>query len=162
MVRFAVALLVLAAGCAAPDRVAAAGGDYMVTDGSAKIAWETKDRVYVPSLLARDGHLYGVMDAGTAVCWESSTGREKWKSRLGGTFSASPVLVGDRIHATNEAGQSFVYRASPEKFELLATSMLGDEAFATPAICGGRIYTRVAHKVEGKRQEFLYCLGDKR
>jgi outer membrane protein assembly factor BamB len=130
-------------------------------DGSAKIAWETKDRVYVPSLLVRDGHLYGVMDAGTAVCWESATGKERWKSRLGGTFSASPVLVGDRIYATNESGQSFVFRATPEKFEQLATSKLGDEALATPAICGGRIYTRVAHKVDGKRQEFLYCLGDK-
>lgn len=130
-------------------------------DGSAKIAWETKDRVYVPSLLIREGHLYGVLDAGTAACWESSTGKERWKARLGGTFSASPVRVGDRIYATNEAGQTFVYRASPEKFEQLATSKLGDEAFATPAICGGRIYTRVAQRVDGKRQEFLYCLGDK-
>jgi outer membrane protein assembly factor BamB len=130
-------------------------------DGSAKIAWETKDRVYVPSLLIRDGFLYGVLDAGTAACWESSTGKERWKARLGGTFSASPVRVGDRIYATNEAGQTFVFEASPEKFTQLATSKLGDEAFATPAICGGRIYTRVAHKIDGRRQEMLYCLGEK-
>jgi len=128
-------------------------------DGSAKIAWETKDRVYVPSLLIRDGFLYGVMDAGTAACWESSSGKERWKARLGGTFSASPVRAGDRIYATNEAGQTFVFEANPEKFTQLATSKLGDEAFATPAVCGGRIYTRVARKVDGRRQEFLYCIG---
>jgi len=130
-------------------------------DGSNKIAWETKDRVYVPSLLLRQGHLYGVLDAGMAACWEAATGKELWKGRLGGTFSASPVLVGDRIYATNEAGETFVFQATPEKFTQLAKGKLGDEAFATPAICGGRIYTRVAVKVDGRRQEMLYCLGEK-
>jgi outer membrane protein assembly factor BamB len=130
-------------------------------DGSGKIAWDIKDRVYVPSLLLRQGHLYGVMDAGTAACWASDTGKELWKARLGGTFSASPVLAGNRIYATNEAGETFVYEANSEKFTKLAANKLGDEAFATPAICGGRLYTRVAHKVDGRRQEMLYCLGAK-
>lgn len=130
-------------------------------DGSGKIAWETQDRVYVPSLLVRDGHLYGVLDAGVAVCWASDTGKEAWKARLGGTFSASPVRVGDRIYATNEAGETFVVQASPEKFTLLAKSKLGDEVLATPAICGGRVYMRVAQRAEGRRQEMLYSLGEK-
>jgi hypothetical protein len=128
-------------------------------DGSGTIAWQTGDRVYVPSLLVRDGHLYGVLDAGMAACWEAATGKEKWKQRLGGAFSASPVLVGDRIYATNEAGETFVYRADPAQFAQLARSRLGDEAFATPAVCGGRIYMRVAERAGGRRQERLYCLG---
>ena len=32
---------------------------------------------------------------------------------------------------------------------------------ATPVICGGRIYHRVAHDVDGERRETLYCLGEK-
>ena len=48
--------------------------------------------------------------------------------------SASPVLVGDRIYATNEGGETFVFEASPEKFTQIAKCKLGDEAFATPAI----------------------------
>jgi outer membrane protein assembly factor BamB len=131
-------------------------------DGSGKIAWETKDRVYVPSLLIHGGHLFGVLDAGTAACWASDTGKESWKTRLGGTFSASPVLAGERIYATNEAGETFIFQANPENFVPIATCKLGDEALATPAICGGRIYTRVAHKVDGRRQEFLYCIGEPR
>ncbi|MBV8882234.1 MAG: PQQ-binding-like beta-propeller repeat protein [Planctomycetaceae bacterium] len=131
-------------------------------DGSGTIAWETKDRVYVPSLLIRKGMLFGVLDAGTAACWAADTGKELWKARLGGTFSASPVLVGDRIYATNEAGETTIFEASAEKFTKLGVNKLGDEAFATPAICGGRIYTRVAQKVDGRRQEFLYCLGTTR
>jgi hypothetical protein len=133
----------------------------VLADGSGKVAWETGDRVYVPSLLIRDGHLYGVLDAGVAVCWSAATGKELWKERLGGTFSASPVLVGDRIYATNEAGATFVYRATPEKYVAIASSRLGDEVFATPAVSGGRLYTRIARKVDGRRQEYLYCLGSR-
>src|SRR5882672_809801 len=98
-------------------------------DGSGAVAWETKDRVYVPSLVIRDGRLYGVLDAGTAACWASDTGKELWKARLGGTFSASPVLAGDRIYAVNETGETFVFQANPEKFTLLSTNKLGDETF---------------------------------
>ena len=133
----------------------------ILTDGTAKLSWETKDRVYVPSLLYRDGHLFGVMDAGVAACWKSDTGEDTWKNRLGGTFSASPVLVGNKIYATNEAGQTFVFQADSQKFTQIASNKLGDEAFATQVICGGRIYARVAKQVDGKRQEVLFCLGNK-
>lgn len=131
----------------------------VLTDGSAKLSWTTTDRVYVPSLLYRDGHLFGVMDAGVAACWKSDTGESAWKQRLGGTFSASPVLVGDKIYATNEAGQTFVFQASADKFTQIASNSLGDEAFATMVICDSRIYARVANQVDGKRQEVLYCIG---
>jgi outer membrane protein assembly factor BamB len=131
----------------------------VLADGSGKIVWETEDRVYVPSLLVRDGYLYGVMDAGIAACWKCDTGEEVWKARLAGNFSASPVLVGDTIYATNEVGQTFIYSARPDKFNQLAVNRLGNEVFATPTICGGRIYMRVARNVDGQRQEFLYCLG---
>lgn len=129
-------------------------------DGSGQIAWENNARVYVPSMLIRAGHLYAVLDAGVAMCWKSDSGDELWKGRLGGTFSSSPVLVGETIYATNEGGRTFLFRADPKGFVLVGENQLGDEAFATPTICGGRIYTRVAKQVDGQRQEFLYCLGE--
>jgi outer membrane protein assembly factor BamB len=129
-------------------------------DGSGKVVWENKTRVYVPSLLAHAGHLYGVLDNGIAVCWNSSTGKEVWREDLGGTFSASPIMVGDGIFATGEEGRTFVFRASPAGFEPLGQNQLGNEVVATPAICGGRIYTRVAVNVNGRRQEMLYCLAN--
>lgn len=128
-------------------------------DGSGKVVWENNSRVYVPSLLVKDGCLYGVLDAGMATCWKSDTGVEKWKGRLGGTFSASPVLVDDLIFAANEAGKTFILKANPENFEIVAENQLGDEVFATPAICGSRIYMRVAESKKGDRQEWLYCIG---
>ena len=128
-------------------------------DGSGEVAWENSTRVYVPSMLVREGYLYAVADAGVAMCWKCDTGKEIWKGRLGGTFSSSPVMVGNRIYATNESGRTYVFGANPESFELIAENDLGNEVFATPAICGSRISMRVALLEDGRRQEWLYCLG---
>lgn len=127
-------------------------------DGSGRVTWSNRNRVYVPSMVLRDGLLFGVLDAGIAACWKSDTGEELWKKRLVGNFSASPVLVGDLIYATNENGRTFVYRASPEGYTEVARNKLGDEVFATPTICGSRIYMRIAEHGADGRQEFLYCL----
>jgi outer membrane protein assembly factor BamB len=131
----------------------------VAADGSGEVVWENNTRAYVPSLLQRDGFLFATLDAGVASCFRAATGEEVWKSRLGGTFSSSPVMVGDLIYATNEEGVTHIFRANPEKFEKVADNKLGESVFATPAICGNRIYMRVAHDENGKRQEYLYCIG---
>jgi outer membrane protein assembly factor BamB len=128
-------------------------------DGSGEVVWENNVRVYVPSMLASDGYLHAVTDDGVARCFEMVTGKELWKGRLGGTFSSSPVMVGDKIFVTNEAGTTFIYKAQPTSFELLAKNELPGEVLSTPTICGSRIYMRVAEQQDSERQEMLYCLG---
>ena len=130
-------------------------------DGSGKVVWENGSRVYVPSMLVRDGHLYAVLDAGVAMCWKSDTGKEVWKGRLGGTFSASPVMVGEQLFATNESGKTYVFKTKPDAFELVGENQLAEDVFSTPTFCGSRIYMRAASRVDGKRQEMLYCIGTK-
>jgi outer membrane protein assembly factor BamB len=130
----------------------------VLADGSKKIVWQNEERVYVPSMICHDGFLYAVLDAGIAACWKSDTGEEQWKTRLGGNFSASLVLVGDRIYATNESGETSVFRASPDKLDLIGKNQLGEEAFSTPAVCGNQIFMRYAVMQDGKRQEKLACI----
>ena len=127
-------------------------------DGSEKIVWRNNQMCYAQSMLAVDGHVYAVNDTGIALCWNAKTGKELWRERLRGPVSASPILCDGKIFISNELGTTWVYRASPERFELIAKNQLGSEAFATPAFCGSRIYARVAHAKDGKRQESLYCL----
>ena len=146
-------------------RVFASGGyprkhvQAVVADGSGKTTWESNLQVYVPSMIVHQGHLYAVQDSGIPTCWKCDTGAEVWKERLGGTFTASLVLVGTNLFAVNEAGQTFIFKADPKGFELVAENKLGDEVYATPAICGGQIFMRVVENQSGKRQEMLYCLG---
>lgn len=133
----------------------------IAADGSGKTAWENNVQVYVPSMIVDKGFLYAIQDGGVAICWDSTTGEEKWKERLGGTFSASLTLVDDKLFAINESGTSFVFKADPQKFEKLAENKLPGEAFATPTICGNQIFLRIAEHQDGKRQEVVYCLGKK-
>ena len=128
-------------------------------DGSGKIAWQNGARAYVPSLIVRDGHVFAVLDAGHAVCWKSDTGEEVWKEKVDRDFYASPVMLGTRIYVTSQRGLTSVFEATPQHFKLLGQNQLGDEAFATPAICGNRIYLRAARKGE-PRQEYLWCIGE--
>lgn len=127
-------------------------------DGSGKIAWQNTARVYVPSMIAKEGLLYAVLDAGMAVCWKSDTGEELWKERLGGDFFASPVMVGDRIYATNLRAKTYVFEAKPNGFKPLAENQLADEQYASPTICGSRIYLRAATRA-AQRHEYLYCIA---
>ena len=110
-------------------------------------------------MLISDGYLYGVDDNGIAYCWEAKSGREMWKSRLQGPVSASPVLVGDTIYASNERGVTFVFKANSKKFEAVAKNQLGTESFATPTIIDNRIYLRVASGKGRGRKEMLYAIG---
>ena len=128
-------------------------------DGSEEVVWRNRQKIYVPSMLVHNGYLYAVQDDGIVFCWNAKTGQEAWKKRLTGDVSASPLLMGGHIYVVNECGKLFVFQANPRKFQLVAENQLGDEAFATPAICGGRIFIRVADRSTGMRQEILYCIG---
>lgn len=133
----------------------------IAADGTGKTIWKNNTRVYVPSMLVREGYLYTVLDAGVAMCWKSDSGEEVWKGRIEGTFSASPVMVGPHIFATNEAGKTYIFKASPAGFELIGQNQLGSDVYATPTIVGSRIYFRVAAMRDGVREETLYCVGVK-
>ena len=111
----------------------------MRADGSGKIDWSSGTRVYVPSMIVKGEHLFAVTDAGVAMCWVAATGEDLWKGRLGGTFSSSPVLVGDTFYAINEKGDCYLWKANPKEFELIGQNKLGDEVFATPTIVRGRL-----------------------
>ena len=128
-------------------------------DGSGKVLWKNKVKVYVPSLLTHQGHVYAVTDSGVAYCWNAKTGEEAWSERIGGTVNASPVLVGERIYITSESGLTTIFRANPAAFTKLSENQLGSEVFATPTICGGQIFMRVADRTNAGRVETLYCIG---
>lgn len=116
------------------------------------LAWENRRTLpYVPSMLVTDGHLYWVNDVGVAGCQKVETGESLWTNRLGGSFTASPVLAGNTIFAVNEDGDVYVFRAAT-RFDLLGMNSIGEPVRATPAILGNRILIRgAAH---------LFCYGN--
>lgn len=115
------------------------------------IAWQLpRGGPHVPSPAYYDGRLYLVNDTGIATCLAAPTGETVWQTRLPGRFSMSPVEAGGKLLVTSETGTTFVLEAGPE-FKLLATNELGEDALATPAVLGGRIYFRT--------KGHLVCVG---
>jgi outer membrane protein assembly factor BamB len=115
------------------------------------VAWRTGRGVtYVPTPLFHDGRLYMVNDDGVATCLRAADGAQVWQGRLEGNFSSSPVLSGDRILVSSEEGTTSVL-GTGDAFEVLARNDLGEGCYATPAVCGGRVYLRT--------EAALYCIA---
>ena len=73
------------------------------------VAWKTDSMVpRTASPILVDGLLYMVSDDGAVTCLEASSGMQVWRSRIGGTFAASPIYGDDRIYfLVNKARQRF-------------------------------------------------------
>ncbi len=132
----------------------------VAADGSGRVLWTNRVKCYEQSMLAYDGHVYALADNGVAYCWNAKTGQERWKNRLSGPVSVSPLLVGDHIYAANEKGTMYVFKASPNAFQAVAKNQLGNESFATPAVADNVMYLRVAHGRRNQRQETLYAIAE--
>ena len=139
-----------------PDSQTAA----VAADGSGRVLWTNRVKCYEQSMLCHDGYVYALADNGIAYCWNARNGQERWKQRLQGPVSSSPLLVGDRIHATNEKGTTFVFRATPQKYEQIARNKLGTEAFASPAVADNVLYMRVTQGRGRQRQEMLFAISE--
>lgn len=128
-------------------------------DGSAEILWSNKVKTYEPSMLLVGSELYAVTDKGIAYCWDSLTGKQHWRERMNGAFSASPILCDGKIYALSDSGEMIVFTATPDAYEELARNQLGDDAYASPALSEGKLYLRIGSRQNGERQEHLYCIG---
>lgn len=124
-----------------------------------EVLWTNREQCYEQSMLAHDGYLYAINDRGIFFCWNGKTGEQMWKTRLGSPVSSSPLLSGNNIFVADEKGNMYVLKANPEKYESIAKNQLGDETFATPTACEGRLYARYADSSSGERQEYLVCIG---
>jgi outer membrane protein assembly factor BamB len=130
-------------------------------DGSGKVLWKNNQKCYEQSMLAHRGYVYALTDNGILFCWRGTDGKEMWRERLAGPVSASPILAAGNIYWANEAGVMYVFKPNPERFESVAENQIGDDAFPSPAICGGQIFLRVGTRTGSQRQEMLYCFANR-
>jgi len=105
---------------------------------------------YVPSPLAVGERLYLWGDRGVVTCVTAATGEIRWRGRVGGTFSGSPVAVGGTIMNVSADGEVIVL-ADGDAFEILGRTPLGEEVRSSPAVADGRLFIRSAGR--------LHCLA---
>ena len=109
---------------------------------ASKIAWKSAQGTGSrSSQLVIGDRLFLVGDAGTATVLDAATGTMVWQKRLGGKFSASPILADGRVYASNQDGETYVITAT-EPYEVVVTNRLDDGCMASPAVFDGAIYLR--------------------
>jgi outer membrane protein assembly factor BamB len=108
-------------------------GEGNVTDS--RVAWKQARSIpYTPSPLLRGRDLFLVNDAGIASCLDAKTGRPRWTHRVGGKFSASPLLADGKIYIQSEAGETTIFRPEAERYNEIARNDLGEPTLATPGV----------------------------
>jgi outer membrane protein assembly factor BamB len=76
-----------------------------------------------------------------ASCFDARTGQVHWQQRLGGTYSASPLLADGKLYFQSEQGTGVVLQAGKE-FKLLAKNALDERSLASPAAADGALFIR--------------------
>ncbi len=120
-------------------------------DSGPYVAWSRKrGGPYMPTPIVYGPHLYTCSNSGVLACYEARTGREVYKTRLGGTngYSASPVAADGRLYFAGEDGDVRVVKAGSQ-YQLLADNMMKEPCMATPAISNGMIFIRTQHWLYG-------------
>jgi outer membrane protein assembly factor BamB len=121
------------------------GGTGDVTES--RMVWRiARGGPYIPSGLVYRNRLYVLADNGILTCYNPGNGRDLWRGRLWGAFTASLIAAHGRLYAVNEQGAVFVVAAG-DKFQLLATNAVNDRCYATPAVAQGELFVRTRHHV---------------
>ena len=98
-----------------------------------------------------------VDDGGVATCVEAKTGKEVWKERLGGNYSASPIYCGGKVYFFDQDGKATVIKASRE-YQVMAVNRLEDGFMASPAVSGRALFLRTKsalYRIEDRSRQGL-------
>ncbi len=114
--------------------------------------WKAKLSLGYTSAVYHQDRIYGLSQTGV-TCLGAKDGKEVWKQRAAGPFSASPVLADGKLYVVSEDGKTTVIKLG-DKPEVLAVNSVGETILATPAISGGAIFLR--------SDKHLYCIGAKK
>ena len=126
------------------------GGSGVVSD--THVAWRLNRSVpNKPSLLLHNDLLFMIDDGGVAACVDAKTGADIWRERVGGNYSAAPILAEGRIYFFSEEGKATVIEAG-RQFKVLAENYLGkdkdtDGFMASPAVSGKALFLRTRTKL---------------
>ncbi|MGB7342625.1 MAG: PQQ-binding-like beta-propeller repeat protein, partial [Pirellulaceae bacterium] len=91
-------------------------------------------------------------------CWSAVDGKQVWRKRLGGNFSASPIVCNNMVYVSDLSGKTHVFQSVDGKFQSIATNRLGDDCYASPAVAENKIFLRVGVGSGDDRVEKLVCI----
>lgn len=103
-----------------------------VTDS--KVAWKYDNQVAkTASPILVSNLLYMVSDEGIVTCLAADSGKQVWRERIGGKYSASPVFADGHLFFCSMEGKTTVLNPGPA-FQPVSTNSLSAGFMASPAV----------------------------
>lgn len=106
------------------------------------LAWEYKRNVmYKPTPVVVGDRLFMIADTGVLTCLDVATGKDVYRHRVGGNFSASPLVAGDHVYLLSQEGTAVVFNPGPV-FEPVSEGRFDDGFMSSPAVVGDTLILR--------------------
>ncbi|MCG8448277.1 MAG: PQQ-binding-like beta-propeller repeat protein [Pirellulales bacterium] len=103
---------------------------------------ESKLQPGSPSPVVVDDRVFVINRAGVLTCGSLTDKKISWRKRLGGTFWATPVAVGNHLYCINAKGKSFVVEAGEEKGRIVSEDEFGEDVLGSPAVADSALFVR--------------------
>jgi outer membrane protein assembly factor BamB len=103
-----------------------------------------------PSPLLVEDTLYVITDGGVLSCIDREDGNILWSARVGGNYSASPLLADGKIYLCSQEGHVTVVTPSRQGFRKLADNELDGQLMASPVAMDRALFIR--------SDQNLYCI----
>ena len=95
-----------------------------------------------PSFVESGGFLYLVDDTGSLTCRDARSGEMRWREKIPGNFSSSPILIGDKLYLATEDGVVYVAEVSPQGSKIVFELEMEERIFASPAVVDDALFIR--------------------
>ncbi|QEG02288.1 outer membrane biogenesis protein BamB [Stieleria maiorica] len=96
----------------------------------------------------RNGFVYRLGAGPNLIeCLDLKSGKTQWQQRNKAAFWGSIAVADQTAYATDQSGNTIVFRLSPDEFVPIAQNPLDDSSNATPALAAGSIYLRTNQKL---------------
>ena len=138
-------LVVFSTGYMRPEFVAidpTGKGDVTETN----VKWRVRGAPTMPSFVVDSGRLYSVTDKGIMVCIDVKSGEVLKRERLGGNYSASPLLAAGKLYLSSRDGVMKIVTCSSE-LEPIATNQFDSSIMASPILIGDDLLIRTEKKL---------------
>ena len=103
--------------------------------------WKLKARGYMTTPVVIDGMAYTFLQNQRFACIDLSAGQEKWVSEKFGKY-ASLIGNGNQILALTSAGELVMFKANPDRFEMIDRRPVGTNSWAHLAVSGDELFVR--------------------
>ena len=101
--------------------------------------------------VVRDQYVYMHLGNQRFTCIDLANGETRWTSEPFGKYS-SMIVQGDKVLALDQRGELVMFRASPDRFELLGQVRVSDqETWAHLAAAGDELFVRELNAISAFR-----------